>query len=533
MNSIIFRLRLSMILIIAAASLLTPAAAEQGSVELPGVGPMIRGAGLAINNLDKNPRPEMILMVYDISRKPASFIYRIGRNLDETGTATGWSNDIKIPGVSFNAQGADVSTAQLDKDPRPELILMCYNYIPDVNSFRYIIGWNLDSNGETLNWSNNYVEVKGVGWEGSGAGTAVAQLDDNPAPELILMAYDNGYFVNFFRYRIGWNPDPRGKVQHWSNYREGLGVGWEGSGAGMDIVQLDQNPRPDILLLAYDNFPDKPPFFSYRIGWNLDSKGKVDNWSEYTQLPPVTPVVRGADIGVFNLDDDARPEFIIMAYHVTPSNTGFVYQVLKNMGPARKINLEMDKLENVPWPPDRVTRKGANHSLQGIFALAGIDIKPIRHKASIPDFKQGKPYTDEEVHCFATTYADGKGTAPAGAWSMPGALLTSHIDGIPGMMFNIDGRKGTVVFANQCKDSAAYLRTTAQQIGRALNLRYSDGDAWQGCLTYKKGCTLMNPAWKLAVDWNFTWSAASLSHFYHHLLNQWQPGKEGKFMSCH
>ncbi len=533
MNCIIFRLALSMILVTTAASLLTPAAAKQGPVEMPGIGIMIKGAGLTVNNLDKNPRPEMILMVYDISRTPAQFVYRIGWNLDETGTAAQWGNDIKIPGASFNAQGADVSTAQLDKDPRPELILMCYNYIPDVNTFRYIIGWNLNPNGETLNWSNDYVEVRGVGWEGAGAGTTVAQLDDNPAPELILMAYDNGYFVNFFRYRIGWNLDPKGKAHHWSNYQEGLGVGWNGAGAGMDIVQLDQNPRPDILLLAYDNFPDQPPFLRYRVGWNLDSNGKAAHWSEYTQLPPVTPGVRGADIAVFNLDTDARPEFIIMTYHVTPPTTSFAYQVLKNMGPARKINLEIDKLENVPWPPDHVTREGADHSLQGIFALAGIDIKPIHHKGSIPDLKQGKPYSDAEIHCFATAYASGKDTAPAGTWSIIGTLLTSHIDGIPGMMFNLDGRRGTVVFTNQCKDSAAYLRTTAHQVGQAINLQYSDGDAWQGCLTYKKGRTLMNPAWKLADDWNFTWSAAALSHFYHHLLNQWQPDKKGKFMNCH
>jgi hypothetical protein len=522
-----------MILVIAAASLYIPVTAEQRSVELPGIGTKIRGIGLTITNLDKKPKPEMILMAYDISRTPADFIYRIGWNLDETGTAAGWSNDIKIPGVSFNAQGAGVSTAQLDKDPRPELILMCYNYIADVNTFRYLIGWNLGPTGETLNWSNNYVEVKGVGWEGSGAGIAVSQLDNNPAPELILMAYDNSYFVNFFRYRIGWNLDPQGKVQHWSNYQEGLGVGWEGSGAGMSMVQLDQNPRPDMLLLAYDNFPNQPPFFSYRVGWNLDSSGKVDNWSEHIQLPPVPPGVIGADIDVFNLDTDARPEFIVMAYHVNSANTSFVYRVFKNMAPARKINLVMDKLENVPWPPDHVTREGAKHSLRGIFALAGIDIKPIHQKTSIPDFKLGKPYTDEEIHCLVTAHAGGKGTALPGAWSMPAALLTSHIDGIPGMMFNIDGRKCTVVFANQCKDNATYLRTMAQQVGQALNLRYSDGDAWQGCLTYRKGSTLMNPTWKLAANWNFTWSAASLSHFYHHLLNQWQPGKKGKFMNCH
>ncbi|MCU0287821.1 MAG: hypothetical protein MUF15_15700, partial [Acidobacteria bacterium] len=359
------------------------------------------------------------------------------------------------------------------------------------------------------------------------------QLDDNPAPELILMAYDNGYFVNFFRYRIGWNVNSQGKAQYWSSYQEGLGVGWQGSGAGMDIVQLDQNPRPDILCIGYDNFPKQPPFLRYRIGWNMDSRGKVSEWGEYTQLPQVAPGVKAADIAVFNLDTDARPEFIVMSYHVNPPTAYFAYQVLKNMGPARKINLEMNKLEKVDWPPDYVNREGANHSLQGIFSPVGIDIKPAHDKDSIPDLKQGMPYTDAEIHSFVAASTNGKSAVPANTCRMFGGLLTSHVDAVPGMMFNLDGQRGLVVFTNEFKDKATYLRTIAHQVGRAFNLRYSDGDAWQGCFTYKRGYTLMNSTWKLAKDWNFAWSAASIGHFYHHLYNQWQLDTGGKYRPCH
>lgn len=515
----------------------------QTPIKVPGVGQKGHGAGMTIGNLDENPRPEIILMAYvQYPEKPSTFNYKIGWNVDNNGVANRWSNVKQITGIGLEEQGIGVTLAQLDNNPRPEMIVLA-NYFDEVNPYRYRIGWNLNTRGETNCWDKDYKEVIGVGWHSAGAGVAAAQLDDNPKPELIIMVYDfaEGDF-NFFRYRVGWNMDANGEATEWSTYKEILGPGGNARGAGIAITQLDNNPRPEMIFMSYDGPPDQPQFIGCRVGWNLKTNGWVESWndSNYLELPGLGPEVeaRGADVAVLNLDAEASPEFILMVYANQGEESAFYYHIVKDKAPAKKIYLEMDKLNSVTWPPKSVERGGASHSLQGVYAAAGIHLQAARDDDAIPDIKNGKAYTDAEIHSFITSYRNDR--VPEDTWHMYGGLLTSHINGLQGITVNRDQQKAFVVFARQCPDNDQYLRTIAHQIGHTLNLKDSDGDGWYGkhyyYLTGVKGSSIMNPAWKLADDWNFAWSSASLHHFYHHLLNNWQPvikEKDGTFVHCH
>jgi hypothetical protein len=104
-----------------------------------------------------------------------------------------------VEGVGWEGQGADVAIANLDGDSRPDMVLMAYDNPAQANTFRYKIGWNLNSNGVASRWDNSYVTVEGVGWEGQGAGVAIANLDGNSLPDMVLMAYDNPAQANTFR----------------------------------------------------------------------------------------------------------------------------------------------------------------------------------------------------------------------------------------------------------------------------------------------------------------------------------------------
>jgi hypothetical protein len=515
----------------------------QAPIKVPGVGQKGHGAGMTIGNLDENPRPEIILMAYvEYPEKPSTFNYKIGWNVDTNGVANRWSNDKQTPGIGWEEQGIGVTLAQLDNNPRPEMIVLA-NYYDEVNPYRYRIGWNLNTRGETDCWDRDYKEVIGVGWHSVGADVAVTQLDNNPRPEMIIMVYDFAEDnFNFFRYRVGWNLDANGETTSWSTYKEILGPGGDAKGAGIAITQLDNNPRPELIFMSYDGPQDQPQFISCRVGWNLKTNGWVESWndSNYLELPGLGSQMeaRGAGFAVFNLDAKANPEFIFMVYVNQGKESAFHYQIVKDKVPAKRIYLEMDKLNSVKWPPKSVERGKASHSLQGTYAAAGIHLQPVRDDGAIPDIKNGKPYTDAEIHSFITSYRNDR--VPANTWHMYGGLLTSHINGLQGITINRGQQKGFVLFAHQCTDNAHYLRTTAHEIGHALNLKDSDGDGWHGkhyyYLTRVKGQSLMNPAWKLAADWNFTWSAASLHHFYHHLLNRWQPLKREKketFVHCH
>jgi hypothetical protein len=221
---------------------------------ITGVGADEDGAGIAITNLDNDSRPEMIFMAYDDASGDNTFRYRIGWNLDTNGQAS-WDTIYKtVPGIGHIGEGAGVAITNLDSDSRPEMIFMAYDDAPGDNTFRYRIGWNLDTNGQA-SWDTIYKTVPGVGYTGEGAGVTVTNLDSDSRPEMIFMAYDDAPGDNTFRYRIGWNLDTNGKATSWDTiYATVPGVGYTGEGAGVTVTNLDSDSRPEMIFMAYDEF---------------------------------------------------------------------------------------------------------------------------------------------------------------------------------------------------------------------------------------------------------------------------------------
>lgn len=183
------------------------------------------------------------------------------------GWATTWSNTIQVSGVGWEGQGAGVAFTNFDSNSRPEMVLLAYDNPSKDNSFRYKIGWNVKTNGIASSWSSP-IQVSGVGWEGQGAGVAFTNLDGNSRPEMVLMAYDNPSKDNSFRYRIGWNVNTSGKAVSWDSFEQVGGVGWEGQGAGLTFANLDGDSKEEMILMAYDN-PSKGNSFRYKIGWDF------------------------------------------------------------------------------------------------------------------------------------------------------------------------------------------------------------------------------------------------------------------------
>jgi hypothetical protein len=144
------------------------------------------------------------------------------------------------------------------------MVLVAYDNPEGPNSFRYKIGWNLDETGRTAHWSS-VIPVPGLGSEGCGAGVTFANVDGNPRPEMILMAYDDPGGPNTFRYRVGWNISESGEALMWSDGETIPGVGNEAQGADVFAFNFDQrNSLPELFLMAYDN-PDGPNTFRIMI----------------------------------------------------------------------------------------------------------------------------------------------------------------------------------------------------------------------------------------------------------------------------
>jgi len=294
-------------------------------IMVSGMGSVGEGAGIAFYNLDTNPRQEMILMAYDAPSGANNFRYRIGWNVGTNGRAVSWSSYIVVGGVGHVGEGAGVAFTNLDSNSRPEMILMAYDAPGGANNFRYRIGWNVKTNGHATSWSS-YIIVGGVGNLGEGAGLTFTNLDSNSRPEMVIMAYDAPGGANNFRYRIGWNMKTNGYATSWSSYVMVGGVGDLGEGAGVALANIDSNPRPEMILMAYDA-PGGANNFRYRVGWNVRMNGYATSWSNYTMIGGVGDLGEGADLALVNLDSNSKPEMILMAYDAPSGANNFRYRI--------------------------------------------------------------------------------------------------------------------------------------------------------------------------------------------------------------
>ena len=102
-------------------------------------------------------------------------------------------------------------------------------------------------------------DIKPVpGWFGSedqGAGIAIADINGDGWPDLIVFHIDNPGGENHGYYRIGWNLDTNGNVKGgWSDIRPVPGwFGSEDQGAGIAIADINGDGRPDLIVFHVDN----------------------------------------------------------------------------------------------------------------------------------------------------------------------------------------------------------------------------------------------------------------------------------------
>jgi hypothetical protein len=291
------------------------------------------GSGVAFANLNDDPRPEMILMAYDDPDGQNNFRYVIGWDVDTEGQVSQWDarfTMIQVEGIGLHGDGAGLAFANLNDDPRPEMILMAYDRPDGQNNFRYVIGWDVGTEGKASRWDEKFtmVRVDGIGLHGDGAGVAIANLNDDPRLEMVLMAYDDpADRYNSFRYVIGWDLDSKGKATRWDRrFTSVAGVGTQAEGADLLVTNLDKDPRPEMVLMAYDA-PKGLNSFRYKVGWNLDSNGKTTLWSRTTQVDGVGSVGDGAGMTFVSLDNNSRPELVVMAYDDADGQNSFRYKI--------------------------------------------------------------------------------------------------------------------------------------------------------------------------------------------------------------
>lgn len=198
----------------------------------------------------------------------------------------------------------------------------------------------------------------GVGHSGEGAGAAIANINGG-RPDLIALAYDAPKGANTLRYRVGFDLDTNGKVSRWSDPVVGPALGHAGHGAGAAAANLNGNSRPDLLLMAYDA-PDGANNFRYRVAFDLDTEGRPARWGDAVIVGGVGNTGHGAGADIADINGDGKPDVIIMAYDAPKGANNFRY----------KIGFSLDPVNGRPasWGPVHIV-PGLGHRGEGAGAV--------------------------------------------------------------------------------------------------------------------------------------------------------------------
>src|SRR3984893_7353341 len=203
-----------------------------------------QGAGVAVANFGAGGLGLIVFQVEHRVPGPNRGLYRVGRKLDAQGhVAGGWSDWQQVPDwVSWRDQGAAIAVADLDGDGRPELFFFHVDDFHTDNPTRpnkgfYRAGIGLTPDGNVSGWSD-WFSVDWFSWFNQGAGIAVADIDGNGRPEIIIFPIDNPPRENAGWFRVGWNLDNQGAVQDgWGPWVKFDGWGsWEDEGGGLALA---------------------------------------------------------------------------------------------------------------------------------------------------------------------------------------------------------------------------------------------------------------------------------------------------------
>jgi hypothetical protein len=306
-----------------------------------------QGAGIAIGDINGRGTKDMVLMTVDDPGGQNYFRYEIGWDLDATGKAASWSQFPQVGGATWESQGGGVAITNLNYNPKPDLVFMTIDHPGNgPNSFHYTICWDVDTNGNPV-WCQIEPVVGGLGWSNQGGGIGYAQIDNDSLgqQDMVLMGIDHpGGQNNSFWYSIGWNVDPyTGAPATWSPVIRIDGVGWEAAGGALALVNLDTDSRPELVLMAVDNPLNGTRTYRYKIGWNLDTTGHAQWWSSGTQAIDYGQLLstQGAGVAFADLDKDVsnQLDMVLMSLeHSGNSNNEFHYRVRFNVDSSSVMN---------------------------------------------------------------------------------------------------------------------------------------------------------------------------------------------------
>ncbi|MCU1261004.1 MAG: hypothetical protein JWO80_3889, partial [Bryobacterales bacterium] len=342
-----------------------------------------QGGGIAVADLDADGSQDLVVMAVDKPLGQARGIYRVGRKVDAQGNVTGgWTPWIDVPDwFSFENQGAAPAVFDVDKDGRPDLLVLMIDNPPGQNGGFYRVGKRLDAAGNINGGWGPWIPIPDwFSFENQHGSIAVADIDGDGNPDLIVMMVDNPPGQNRGVYRIGRKLDANGNVTGgwtpWIDVPDWFS--WDNQGAGVALIDLDKNGHPDLLIFQIDNAVEQNQAF-YKIGKNLDINGNVAEWSLWRGVPSwFAWENQGGNIAATRRNGNAEMA-VMMVDNPPDQNTGYYRIVPLDTDPKRDGQWQL-----LPFHSEILAVHAALLPLGKVLFFAGSGSSAVRFNA--PDF---------------------------------------------------------------------------------------------------------------------------------------------------
>lgn len=288
-----------------------------GTRQVSGLGHINQGAGVAIGDIDKNGRPDMILMGIDNPKGKNNFWYKVLYDIDENGYYSKESSILSISAEGWENSGGDIALCDLNNNGILDMVLLCTDKPTTAGrAYRwYYVAYDLKPDGH-YNSLSSLNTLDELGFFYDGAGIDICDINKNGTPDLLMMVYDAPEGENSFRYQIAFDLQSNGNYLSLSPVYEVPGLGHDGDGAGVAVGDIDNNGTLDILFMALDA-PSGKDKFVYEILPNIDKYGNSYAKPIYTPRFPdsLSPcdTGQGAACSLYDLNNNGFLDAIFVA----------------------------------------------------------------------------------------------------------------------------------------------------------------------------------------------------------------------------